>query len=821
MLFRSDKKDDKEKEGTALTVPLLPLRDIVVFPHMVVPLFVGRQRSIKALEEATQKQGPIFLSSQKDAKTNEPTENDIYRIGVLGTVVQMLKLPDGTVKVLIEGKKRAQVSRFVNHPDFFLVEVEDVAETVEKNTEVGALIREVHTTFENYVKLKKKIPPEMVMSVSSIDDPGRLADTIVTHLGIKIEDRQNLLETLITSERLEKVLGHMRAEIEILEVERRIRSRVKKQMERSQKEYYLNEQMRAIQKELGEKDEFKNEIQEIEDKIKQKKLSAEARDKVEKELKKLKMMSPMSAEATVVRNYIDWILSLPWNEFTDDKLDIKEAEKVLEEDHHGLEKVKERILEYLAVQSLVGKMKGPILCLVGPPGVGKTSLGRSIARATGRKFVRFSLGGVRDEAEIRGHRRTYIGALPGKIIQSMKKAGSSNPVFLMDEVDKMSTDFRGDPSSALLEVLDPEQNFAFNDHYLDLDYDLSRVMFITTANMLDRIPRPLQDRMEIIRIAGYTELEKLNIAKKYLVSKQREANGLSAENVLFTDSALLGLIRHYTREAGVRNLDREIASICRKVAVEVVKKDRSAKIQITGKSLHKHLGPSKYRYGRIEGEQEIGVTTGLAWTELGGELLSTEVTIMPGKGQLIITGQLGDVMKESAQAAMSYVRSRAEELGLEKDFYQKVDVHIHVPEGAIPKDGPSAGITMATSLVSALIRIPVRHDLAMTGEITLRGRVLPIGGLKEKVLAAHRGGIKTVLIPDENEKDIEEIPSTILKSVHLVPVSHMDDVLKKALILADPESLFKNKPDSAESKDEPPGFEEKEEEGPGAHILPQ
>jgi ATP-dependent Lon protease len=821
MLFRSDKKDDKEKEGTALTVPLLPLRDIVVFPHMVVPLFVGRQRSIKALEEATQKQGPIFLSSQKDAKTNEPTENDIYRIGVLGTVVQMLKLPDGTVKVLIEGKKRAQVSRFVNHPDFFLVEVEDVAEMAEKNTEVEALIREVHTTFENYVKLKKKIPPEMVMSVSSIDDPGRLADTIVTHLGIKIEDRQNLLETLITSERLEKVLGHMRAEIEILEVERRIRSRVKKQMERSQKEYYLNEQMRAIQKELGEKDEFKNEIQEIEDKIKQKKLSAEARDKVEKELKKLKMMSPMSAEATVVRNYIDWILSLPWNEFTDDKLDIKEAEKVLEEDHHGLEKVKERILEYLAVQSLVGKMKGPILCLVGPPGVGKTSLGRSIARATGRKFVRFSLGGVRDEAEIRGHRRTYIGALPGKIIQSMKKAGSSNPVFLMDEVDKMSTDFRGDPSSALLEVLDPEQNFAFNDHYLDLDYDLSRVMFITTANMLDRIPRPLQDRMEIIRIAGYTELEKLNIAKKYLVSKQREANGLSAENVLFTDSALLGLIRHYTREAGVRNLDREIASICRKVAVEVVKKDRSAKIQITGKSLHKHLGPSKYRYGKIEGEQEIGVTTGLAWTELGGELLSTEVTIMPGKGQLIITGQLGDVMKESAQAAMSYVRSRAEELGLDKDFYQKVDVHIHVPEGAIPKDGPSAGITMATSLVSALIRIPVRHDLAMTGEITLRGRVLPIGGLKEKVLAAHRGGIKTVLIPEENEKDIEEIPSTILKSVHLVPVSHMDDVLKKALILADPESLFKNKPESAESKDEPPGFEEKEEEGPGAHILPQ
>jgi ATP-dependent Lon protease len=820
MLFRSDKKDDKEKEGTVLTVPLLPLRDIVVFPHMVVPLFVGRQRSIKALEEATQKQGPIFLSSQKDAKTNEPTENDIYRIGVLGSVVQMLKLPDGTVKVLIEGKKRAQVSRFLNHPDFFLVEVEEVAEVVEKNTEVEALIREVHTTFENYVKLKKKIPPEMVMSVSSIDDPGRLADTIITHLGIKIEDRQNLLETLNASERLEKVLGHMRAEIEILEVERRIRSRVKKQMERSQKEYYLNEQMRAIQKELGEKDEFKNEIQEIEDKVKQKKLSAEARDKVEKELKKLKMMSPMSAEATVVRNYIDWILSLPWNEFTDDKLDIKEAEKVLEEDHYGLEKVKQRILEYLAVQSLVGKMKGPILCLVGPPGVGKTSLGRSIARATGRKFVRVSLGGVRDEAEIRGHRRTYIGALPGKIIQSMKKAGSSNPVFLMDEVDKMSTDFRGDPSSALLEVLDPEQNFAFNDHYLDLDYDLSRVMFITTANMLDRIPRPLQDRMEIIRIAGYTELEKLNIAKKYLIEKQREANGLSPENVLFTDSSILGLIRHYTKEAGVRSLDREIASICRKVAVEVVKKDRSAKIQISGKSLHKHLGPPKFRYGKVEGEQGIGVTTGLAWTELGGELLATEVTIMPGKGQLIITGKLGDVMQESAQAAMSYVRSRAVELGLAKDFYQKLDVHLHVPEGAIPKDGPSAGITMATSLVSALIRVPVRHDLAMTGEITLRGRILPIGGLKEKVLAAHRGGIKTVLVPEENEKDIEDIPSTILKSVDLILVSHMDQVLKKALILADPESLFKNKPEP-ESKEETPAFGEKEEDGPGAQILPQ
>ncbi len=821
MLFRNEKKDDKESVGGPTRVPLLPLRDIIVFPHMVVPLFVGRQRSIKALEEATQKQSPIFLSSQKDAKTNEPTEEDIYKTGTVGTVVQMLKLPDGTVKVLIEGKRRAKIVRFVNSPDFFLVEIEEAPEVVERNTEVEALTREVRTTFENYVKLKKKIPPEMVMSVSSIDDPGRLADTIVAHLGIKIEDRQNLLETFNAAERLEKVLGHMRAEIEILEVERRIRSRVKKQMERSQKEYYLNEQMRAIQKELGEKDEFKNEIQEIEEKLKQKKLSAEAKDKVEKELKKLKMMSPMSAEATVVRNYIDWILSLPWNELTDDKLDINEAEKVLEEDHYGLEKVKERILEYLAVQSLVGKIKGPILCLVGPPGVGKTSLGRSIARATGRKFVRVSLGGVRDEAEIRGHRRTYIGALPGKIIQSMKKAGSSNPVFLMDEIDKMSTDFRGDPSSALLEVLDPEQNTTFNDHYLDLDYDLSKVMFITTANTLDRIPRPLQDRMEIIRIAGYTELEKLSIAKKYLLEKQKEANGLTPENVAFTDNALLGVIRHYTKEAGVRNLEREIAAICRKVAVEVVKKDRNAHIQVGTKSLHKYLGPERFRYGKAEAEHKIGVATGLAWTELGGELLATEVTIMPGKGQLTITGKLGDVMQESAQAAMSYVRSRAMELGLERDFYQKIDVHIHVPEGAIPKDGPSAGITMATSLVSALIKVPVYNDLAMTGEITLRGTVLPIGGLKEKVLAAHRAGIKKVLIPADNEKDIEEIPATVLKTVEMIAVSHMDEVLKKALVIDDPDALFKGLAASADAKEEHPPFGDKVEDAPGPDILPQ
>ena len=813
MLFRSDKKDDNEQgPDNTVQAPLLPLRDIIVFPHMVVPLFVGRQKSIRALEEASQKQTSIFLASQKDARTNEPSEDDIYPLGTLGTVVQMLKLPDGTVKVLVEGKRRGRIARYLEHPDFFLVEVEELDDVVEQGTEVSAVVREVHSAFENYVKVKKKIPPEMVMSVSAIEEPGKLADTIIGHLGIKLEERQVLLETVNATERLEKVLGHMRAEIEILEVERRIRSRVKKQMERSQKEYYLNEQMRAIQKELGEKDEFKNEMQEIEEKIKQKKLSAEAKEKVEKELKKLKMMSPMSAEATVVRNYIDWILSLPWNEFTEDKLDIVEAEKVLEEDHYGLDKVKERILEYLAVQTLVGKIKGPILCLVGPPGVGKTSLGRSIARATGRKFVRVSLGGVRDEAEIRGHRRTYIGALPGKIIQSLKKAESSNPVFLMDEVDKMSMDFRGDPSSALLEVLDPEQNQAFNDHYLDLDYDLSKVMFITTANTLDGIPRPLQDRMEIIRIAGYTELEKLNIAKKYLVMKQREANGLKDEDILLSDSAILGLVRHYTKEAGVRSLEREIASICRKVAVDVVKNDRTAKTTVGGRNLPKYLGPAKFRYGIADEEHRVGASTGLAWTEMGGELLSTEVSIMPGKGQLTITGKLGDVMQESAQAAMSYVRSRAQDLGLDKDFYQKNDIHIHVPEGAIPKDGPSAGITMATSLVSALTRIPVYHDVAMTGEITLRGNVLPIGGLKEKVLAAHRGGIKAVLIPEENKKDINEIPSTVLKGVELILVSHMDDVLKRALVVHDPDTLFTPHELDDAAADAPAGFQKKDAE---------
>jgi len=807
MLFRND-KDKKDPNGEdpkgGLRVPLLPLRDIIVFPHMVVPLFVGRQKSIRALEEAMNKQKFILLAAQKDAKTNEPAEADIYKVGTLGSVVQLLRLPDGTVKVLVEGKKRARITRYVAHPDFFLVEAEEIEETCESSTEVEALIRSVNSTFENYVKLNKKIPPEMIMSVASITDPARLADTIVAHLGIKLEDKQGLLETLDPAQRLEKVLGYMRSEIEILEVEKRIRTRVKKQMEKTQKEYYLNEQMRAIQKELGEKDEFKNEIQELDEKIKSKKMSAEAQEKAEKELKKLKMMSPMSAEATVVRNYIDWLISLPWAEYTDDKLDIGEAEKVLEDDHYGLEKVKQRILEYLAVQSLVGTIKGPILCLVGPPGVGKTSLGKSIARATGRKFVRVSLGGVRDEAEIRGHRRTYIGAMPGKIVQSMKKAGSGNPVFLLDEVDKMSTDFRGDPSSALLEVLDPEQNTTFNDHYLDVDYDLSKVMFITTANHLERIPRPLQDRMEIIRIAGYTELEKLNIAKKYLTPKVRKNNGLKESNIEFSDNAILGLIRYYTKEAGVRNLERELASVCRKVVVEVVKGDRDAHIVVNSKSLSKYLGPEKHRFGRAEETARVGVTTGLAWTDLGGELLATEVAVVPGKGKLTITGRLGEVMQESAQAALSYVRSRADDLGLERDFYQKIDIHIHVPEGATPKDGPSAGITLATSLVSALTKLPVRCDMAMTGEVTLRGRVLPIGGLKEKVLAAHRGGIKHILIPAENEKDISDIPASVMKSVTIELVEHMDQVLRKALVMDDPESFLKKKPEEIPAPFTPP-----------------
>jgi ATP-dependent Lon protease len=792
MFFRNDdgKRDGKPK---LTTLPLLPLRDIIVFPHMVVPLFVGREKSIAALEEASGADKTILLCAQKKAKVNEPATEDIFPVGTIGTLIQLLRLPDGTVKVLVEGKKRARVRRFVSSERFFQVEAEEIEEPVDRTVELEALMRSVHSTFEAYVKLNKRIPPEMLMSVSTIDDPARLADTIVAHLSLKLNDKQAILETESPQKRLEKLYELMQGEIEILQVEKKIRTRVKKQMEKTQKEYYLNEQMRAIQKELGEKDEFKSEIKELEEKINKKKMSEEAEKKIRKELKKLKMMSPMSAEATVVRNYIDWFLSLPWQEKTEAKLDILEAEKVLDQDHFGLDKVKERILEYLAVQKLVSKMKGPILCFVGPPGVGKTSLAKSIARATGRNFVRMSLGGVRDEAEIRGHRRTYIGALPGKIIQSLKKAGSSNPVFLLDEVDKLSSDFRGDPASALLEVLDPEQNSTFNDHYLDVDYDLSEVMFITTANTLHAIPGPLRDRMEIIRIAGYIEFEKLHIARGFLVPKQREANGLKAGQLEVSDNAIRGVIQKYTREAGVRGLERELAAICRKVAIAVVKHGPDHHVSVTAQSLPKYLGVPKFRFGRAEEKDEIGLANGLAWTEVGGELLATEVTVVPGKGKLTITGKLGDVMQESAQAAMSYVRSRADQFGLERDFYAKVDLHVHVPEGAIPKDGPSAGITMATAITSALTRVPVRSNLAMTGEITLRGRVLPIGGLKEKVLAAHRGDIKTVLIPRENEKDIKEIPPAILKQVNLVLVDHMDEVLRQALVLPDPEKFF-NRP---------------------------
>ncbi|HCF57796.1 MAG TPA: endopeptidase La [Myxococcales bacterium] len=802
MFFRNDdKKDPAEKKGRV--VPLLPLRDIIVFPHMVVPLFVGREKSINALEEAMSHDKEILLAAQKKAKTNEPVPEDIFGMGTLGTIIQLLRLPDGTVKVLVEGKKRAYIRKFLPNDHFFQVEAEEVAEQTERSVELEALVRSVHAVFEGYVKLNKRIPPEMLMSVATIDDPARLADTIVAHLSLKLNDKQAILETEDPAKRLEKLYELMQGEIEILQVEKKIRTRVKKQMEKTQKEYYLNEQMQAIQKELGERDEFKNEVQELEEKIRNKKMSKEATLKVKKELKKLKMMSPMSAEATVVRNYIDWILSLPWYETTKDKLDITEAEKILDEDHYGLRKVKERITEYLAVQSLVDKVKGPILCFVGPPGVGKTSLGRSIARSTGRRFVRLSLGGVRDEAEIRGHRRTYIGALPGKVVQSLKKAGSSNPVFLLDEVDKMSTDFRGDPSAALLEVLDPEQNHTFNDHYLDLDYDLSKVMFICTANTLHGIPAPLQDRLEVIRLAGYTELEKISIARRYLIPKKLGDNGLQGVEVKITPKALRSIVQFYTRESGVRSLEREISKICRKVARDVIKNGKEQPRVITSKNLPKYLGPRRFRYGQAEKQDQIGLVTGLAWTELGGELLVIEASVMPGKGKLIITGKLGEVMQESAQAAMSYVRTRAERFGIDRKMFESYDLHVHVPEGAIPKDGPSAGITMATTIISALGRIPVRKDVAMTGEITLRGRILAIGGLKEKIMAAHRGGLKTILIPKENKKDIREIPKRVRDALRIIPVEHMDEVLREALVLEDPEAFFR-KPDSSISLTDPP-----------------
>lgn len=772
-------------------VPLIALRDIIIFPQMVVPLFIGREKSVRALEEAERQKKPIMLAAQRDAKTHHPNPEDIFDVGTLGDIMQMMKLADGTVKVLLEGKKRAKINSYVETDDYFLVNVDELSEKVEITPELKGLIRSVTSAFESYVKLGKKISPEMIHQISAIEDPFRLADAIIVHLNIKLEDKQEILEADDATVRLEKIYTHMKSEIEILQVEKRIRTRVKKQMEKTQKEYYLNEQMRAIQKELGEKDDFRNEIQELEDKLKAKDMPEDARDKTDKEIRKLKMMSPMSAEATVVRNYVDWMLSLPWNEYSDDKLDIAEAEKILDEDHFGLGRVKERILEHLAVHKLVGKIRGPILCLVGPPGVGKTSLGKSIAKATGREFVRIALGGVRDEAEIRGHRRTYIGALPGKLIQSLKKAGKSNPVFLLDEIDKMSADFRGDPASALLEVLDPEQNNTFADHYLDVDYDLSNVMFITTANYEQNIPRPLLDRMELIRIAGYTELEKLQIAKKYLVPRSCEKNGLKESNIFIPDDTALSVIRHYTREAGVRNLERTFDSICRKVAVDIVKKGTDEKIEVSENSIEKYLGVKRFKYGKLESENQVGTVTGLAWTEVGGELLVIEVAVVPGRGRLMITGKLGDVMQESAQAAMMYVRSRAAFFGLPKDFYFHVDIHVHVPEGAIPKDGPSAGVTMVTAITSALTGIPVDRNIAMTGEITLRGRVLPIGGLKEKVLAAHRGGITRILIPKDNEKDIEEIPTSVRKGIEIITASEADEVLREALVIDNHEHFQK------------------------------
>ena len=790
-MFNLNKKNPIElNKGEVSQYPLMPLRDVVVFPNMVVPLFVGRDRSIKALEYAISHEKEIFLSAQKDANVDNPSQKDIYPIGTLGTVLQLLRLPDGTVKALIEGKQRARIENFLQDQEFFLVQARELWSESEINLETKALVRTVNEGFEQYAKLNEKIGKDLVATILSIEDPSRLADTIAAHLVLGVSDKQVILETEDVNRRLEKLFEILRNEINILALEKNLQKRVKHQMEKTQKDYYLNEQMRAIQKEMGAKDDSKAELEELERRIKRKRLSREAQSRVWQEFKKFKMMSPMSAEATVVRNYIDWILGIPWYERTKEKMDIEAAEAILEEDHYGLEKPKERILEYLAVQSLTKKIKGPILCLVGPPGVGKTSLAKSVARATSRNFVRLSLGGVRDEAEIRGHRRTYIGAMPGKIIQYLKRAKSNNPVFCLDEVDKMSTDFRGDPSAALLEVLDPEQNFAFNDHYLDLDYDLSQVLFITTANTLYSIPPPLQDRMEIIRLPGYTEVEKLNIARQFLVKKQIEQNGLGPENISFSDKAILTIIRNYTREAGVRNLEREISSICRKVAKEVVRKGKDARIKIGATSMHKYLGVVQYRFGRTEEEDQIGLTTGLAWTEAGGELLQTEATLMPGKGNLVLTGKLGEVMQESAQAALSYVRSRARQLRLPENFYEKADIHIHVPEGAIPKDGPSAGIALATSIVSALTRKPVRCDIAMTGEITLRGRVLPIGGLKEKILAAHRGEVSKVIIPLENKKNIEEIPKKILKKVELVFADHMDSVLKEALVLKEGEELF-------------------------------
>jgi ATP-dependent Lon protease len=811
-------KRKSSSEGAKIVVPMLPLREVIIFPHMVVPLFVGREKSIAALEAAITHKLDLFLCAQKDASVVNPVESDLYEIGTLGTIIQLVKLPDNTVKVLVEGKRRARISDYIPNDQFIQVEVEELVDREEDEVRQEALLRGVKGTFEEYVKFNKRIPPEVVMNINCIAEPTRLADVVVAHLTLKIEEKQKILEIVNTSERLERILSLMQGEIEILQVERKIRSRVKKQMERNQKEYYLNEQMNAIQKELGEKDEFKVELAEIEKKIESKKLSKEARDKVNKEFRKLKMMSPMSAEATVVRNYIDWILTLPWGEHTEDNWDLDRADEVLKEDHYGLEEVRERILEYLSVRTLTKNSKGSILCLAGPPGVGKTSLARSIARAVGKHFVRASLGGVRDEAEIRGHRRTYVGALPGKLIQSLKKAGSANPVFLLDEIDKMSNDFRGDPASALLEVLDPEQNATFMDHYLEVEFDLSKVMFVLTANSLHQIPRPLLDRMEVITIPGYTMNEKVHIGDRYLLPKQTELHGLGKGQLVVPDETMKALIQGYTREAGVRNLEREIAGLCRKVAHQIVRKmgravqaaslkdaskkkksrdkasdHRSEKITVTPKLLEKYLGVPKYQISKTEELAEIGLANGLAWTETGGDLLQIEVAVLPGKGNLKVTGKLGDVMQESAQAAMSYVRMRAPLLDLGADFYDKIDIHLHVPEGAVPKDGPSAGITMATALTSAFMRVPVKRNVAMTGEITLRGRVLAIGGLKEKLIAAKLGGADTIIIPQENEKDLAKISKEVLDGLSIHPVTHADEVLRLALEVPDPANFMKPK----------------------------
>jgi ATP-dependent Lon protease len=762
------------------TYPVLPLRDIVVFPHMIVPLFVGRDKSVNALEDVMHDDKQVLLLAQKNAAEDDPTVDDIYEVGTVATVLQLLKLPDGTVKVLVEGGQRARIASYLDNDKFFEARAVLLDEPESDAQELEALSRSVVSQFDQYIKLNKKIPPEALVSINQIDGPGKLADTIASHLALKISEKQELLETESVTERLERVYSFMESEIGVLQVEKKIRNRVKRQMEKTQREYYLNEQLKAIQKELGEGEDGKDETQELEERIAKTKLSKEAKEKSIAELKKLKNMSPMSAEATVVRNYLDWMLSIPWKKHTRINKDIKKAQQLLDGDHYGLKKVKERILEYLAVQHRTNKVKGPILCLVGPPGVGKTSLGKSIANATGRNYVRMSLGGVRDESEIRGHRRTYIGSMPGKVVQGMKKAKASNPLFLLDEVDKIGQDWRGDPASALLEVLDPEQNSTFNDHYLEVDYDLSDVMFVTTANTMN-MPGPLLDRMEIIRLSGYTEDEKVEIAKRHLIDKQIKTHGLKKDEWSVSDSAVRDLIRYYTREAGVRNLEREIANLTRKAIKDIMMGD-AVKIAVTRKNLAKYAGIKRFRYGEIENDDLIGVVTGLAWTQVGGELLSIEAVMMPGKGKMTITGKLGDVMQESIQAAKSFVQSRALDFGITPPMFTTKDIHVHVPEGATPKDGPSAGVGMVTSIVSVLSGIAVRKDVAMTGEITLRGRVLPIGGLKEKLLAALRGGIKTVLIPHENEKDLADIPSNVKKGMTIIPVSSAEEVLEHALV---------------------------------------